>query len=342
MKKPLVSILIPNYNYARFLKQCLNSAVNQTYDNLEIIVLDNVSTDDSVSVAKEYLRDSRVLLCRNQINIFNKSYITLADNYVRGKYQLLLCSDDYIHPEFVEKAVRIMEEYPNVGYVHGEKDFITENGRKLIWDPFYRCSFVAPGRNVMPIYMMTTVAHPSQGLIRRAAFQKIRGYDKEVDHMNADRTLWFYLSYYYDAAYIKDKMCCIRIGEQTETFIGQVSFHHPILCHLTIKDFVKYAREKNLPEVYVREEAALHKLAGEFLDYAAGMIYRENYDMAKKYLIYAKVVSREIVKDENFSTLWNMAEKEFKNADIIEKHILHYEKKRHGYEPPNGYEEIFV
>ena len=93
MNKPLVSIMIPNYNYSRYLDQCIKSALNQTYENLEIVILDNASTDNSVEVAAKYTSDNRVRICRNQLNIMSRSYNVLADVLTTGKYMLLLCSE---------------------------------------------------------------------------------------------------------------------------------------------------------------------------------------------------------------------------------------------------------
>lgn len=342
MRKPLVSIMIPNFNHSRYLDECIQSALNQTYENIEIIILDNASTDHSVEVARAYQTDERVRVCRNQFNILNKNYRILAERLAQGKYLLLLCADDYIYPTFIEKAVRILEEYPDVGYVHGEKDFITENGEKREYDSFYKCSFVAPGRNTMPIYMVTTVAHPTQGVIRKSAFVDIGGYDKEIDHMNADKTLWFYLSYEYDAAYIQEKMCAIRIGSQTETFITQRNFQHPILCHLTIKDFVKYAKEKELPQVYKREQEAMERLAGEFLTYAAGMLSVEDYEVAQSYLLFAKVVSRKICKDKKYEVLLQMVQDKTVNMEQLKAYVVADTNKKRGYEPPEGYIELQI
>lgn len=336
---PLVSIMIPNYNHSRYLDQCIQSAIHQTYENLEIVILDNASEDDSVTVATKYMTDPRVSVCRNQFNIQNDSYQVL-DLLTHGKYKMLLCADDYIHEEFVRKSVRIMEEFPRVGYVHGERDFVDEDGTVLELDPFYRCSFVAPGRNTMPIYMVTTVAHPSQGMFRSSAFQEIYGYDKEIDHMNADRTLWFYLSYNYDAAYIRDKMCGIRIGAQTETFITQKNFQHPILCHLTIRDFTKFAKEKELPEVYGREQEALERLAHEFIGYAAGMLRAKDFTVTQSYLTYAKILWRDIEKDAAYQAIQQMARRKSPDEDLLKKMFASPEKKKRGYEPPKGYQEL--
>ena len=339
-RQPLVSILIPNYNHSRYLDECIKSALSQTYQNTEVILLDNASTDDSVQVAATYMYDSRFRVCRNQFNILNSNYKILADVMAQGKYMILLCADDFIYPDFIERAVAIMEKYPDVAYVHGEKDFYTDDGIKKVYDSFYKCSFVAPGIHTMPIYMVTTVAHPSQAVIRCSAFKEIGGYDKEIDHMNADRTLWFYLSHKYDAAYIRDKMCGIRIGENTETFVTQKNFQHPILCHLTILDFVKYAKENNLPEVYHREQEALERLADEFVGYAAGMLSVEDYNMAWRYLTYAKVVSRSICDTEKYRDSVKMIENRKVDMDSLRFYASYDEEKKRGYEPPFGYVEI--
>lgn len=337
-KEPLVSILIPNFNHGRFLKDSIESAINQTWENKEIILVDNTSSDNSLDVALKY-RDKGVRINRNQANIMNHSY-RLLQSMCKGKYFILLCADDYIHPDFVEKAVKIMEKYPNVGYVHGEKDFVTDSGRKIETDPFYKCSFVAPGRKAMPIYMITTVAHPAQAVVRRAAFQSIGGYDMEIDHMNADRSLWYYLSYEWDAAYIRDKMCSIRIGEQTETVMVQGNFQHPILCHLTLKDYVKFARFHEIPEVYSREAEALRRLAQEFVGYASGMIYSGNGTTAKMYLDYAEILFREIKENEKYQRLQNMLDTgKVDKVYIEEMNRVNYAHKR-SYEPPEDYQEL--
>lgn len=337
--KPLVSIMIPNYNHSRYLDECIQSALHQTYKNIEIVVLDNTSEDESVKVASKYMSQG-VTVCRNCYNVNNMNYNILADHLTSGKYMMLLCADDYILPTFVERAVQIMEEYPNVGYVHGERDFVLEDGTMIDLDPFFCCSFRAPGVEMMPIYMVTTIAHPAQGIFRRSAYEPIGGYDREIDHMNADKSLWFYLSYVSDYAYIREKMCRIRIGSQTETVITQRNFQHPILCHLTIKDFVKFAKEKQLVQVYQREKEALQVLSKEFLIYAGGMLAERSFRQAKQYLDYAKIMNKEIMQSENYKKLMQMYEtKEIELEEIRKMNPINHQRKR-SYQPPEHYIEM--
>lgn len=104
---PLVSIIIPNYNHSMYLEQSIESALNQTYPNIEIIVSDNCSEDRSVEVATKYLSRG-VILNKNPQNIYNYNYDILYD-CAKGDYFVLLCADDLIQPTFVEKAVSMMD-----------------------------------------------------------------------------------------------------------------------------------------------------------------------------------------------------------------------------------------
>ena len=148
--------MIPNYCYSTFPDQCIQSVLNQTYKNIEIFVLDNCSNGNSLDITKKYIKDV-VRLFSNPINIFNRSFNIITD-LAAGKYKMLLCSDDYLLPQFIEKSVSIMEDYPNIGYVHAERDNKNENGDIISLYPFYNCSFYVKCEEVMPIYFMTPVA----------------------------------------------------------------------------------------------------------------------------------------------------------------------------------------
>ena len=340
-KEPLVSILIPNYNHAKYLDQCIQSALKQTYENLEIILLDNTSADDSIEVAGKYLYDKRFRICRNPINVMNHSYRILAEDLSTGKYLILLCADDYLYPDFIKMAVDIMERNPNVGYVHGEKDHVLSDGTIIEGEAFYRCSFVASGENAMPIYMMAPVAVPTQGVIRRSAFLEIHGYDKEIDHLNADRTMWFYLSACSDAGYIKERCCAIRTGDMNETAITTANFQHPILLYLTILNYLKYAKEKGYKQVLDREEAAKLRLAKELVDTAKRLAIGKQYGLAEKYLTLAKVITRKVQEEESFKEAEDFIvsgdNSGNKNSD---SEVVAWSKRKREYDPPVGYHEL--
>ncbi len=333
-KLPMVSIMIPNYNYGKYLKTCLESAFKQTYKNIEVILLDNCSEDNSLEVVKPFIKQG-LRLCRNPFNVHTYSYKILA-NLAEGKYIMLLPSDDYILPEFVEKCVSIFEKYPNVGYVHTERKFIDEYGEERDEEPFYKCSFIAPGEEVMPIYMMTTVAHPAQGMYRASTFRSVGGYSQYVEHTNADKTLWFFLSGVSDYAYIRDTLSRVRIGQYSETFISQVNFQHPLLMVLTLMYFVDYAKDNDLDAVIIKENLAKEKFAIEMLEFCAGMLINENYETAQKYLVFCQVLDRRIIENYIYCELDKMCKNRMVDKYKLNEMFMKKNKKRN-YDPPKKY-----
>jgi glycosyltransferase involved in cell wall biosynthesis len=114
---PLVTFVVPCYKYAHFLGKCVNSILAQSFKNLEILIMDNCSPDDTQEVAQSF-QDPRVRYFRNDSNIgqvqnFNKG-LTLA----RGKYVWVLSADDLLgSPSVVERYVEVMEQDAKLGFV---------------------------------------------------------------------------------------------------------------------------------------------------------------------------------------------------------------------------------
>lgn len=114
--KPLVSLIITTYNRASMLKNALDGAIIQTYKNLEIIVADNASSDDTVNVVKSYLaKDNRVRYIRRNINIGSlANHLHTYHNESKGDWVIFISDDDYLTASnFVEDAISKILEYSN-------------------------------------------------------------------------------------------------------------------------------------------------------------------------------------------------------------------------------------
>lgn len=297
-KKPLVSIIIPNRNHSVYLGQAIESALAQTYKNTEIIICDNCSDDNSLEVAMKYL-DRGIIINKNPINILNNNYKILA-SLATGKYFILLCADDIIKPTFIERAVSIMEEHSNIGYLHCERDYIDETGNIIELDPFFTCSFISPGESMLPIYMLTDVGQAAQALIRRSSFDYIGGHDTDTDHLNIDRELWFRLSMVSDYVYLREKLSLIRIHNSSETAKSTEFFVHPLSIYAMIKGFVEWAKIKNYKKVLEREKIALNKLAVELLNSAISCLRTSKIVLAKQHMLLASIVDNSIVENESY------------------------------------------
>lgn len=108
MKYPLVSILIPMYNSSEFLEETLNCALHQTYQNLEIIVSDDCSSDNSVDLVKDFMvKDSRIKLLTNTCNLGMCGNWNRLFREAKGDYLLKLDADDIISTNFIETLLPI-------------------------------------------------------------------------------------------------------------------------------------------------------------------------------------------------------------------------------------------
>jgi len=131
MIKPLVSIIIPTYNRALYLEEALNSIFIQDYDNYEVIVVDDGSTDDTMSVIDRYASDSRLQYEYQQ----NSGKPSIARNkglqIARGDYVAFLDSDDLLSANSILLRLEILEKYADVGLVTGSwADYDFANSHK--------------------------------------------------------------------------------------------------------------------------------------------------------------------------------------------------------------------
>lgn len=115
----LVSILIPVYNREKIIGETIESALNQTYKNIEIIVVDNKSTDNTFKICKEYQKryPDIITVFQNERNLGPVKNWKKCLEYARGKYVKILFSDDQIGKTFVEKSVKAFIKHPEIGFV---------------------------------------------------------------------------------------------------------------------------------------------------------------------------------------------------------------------------------
>jgi len=130
---PKVSILIPVYNRKKIILQTLNSAVNQTYKNIEIIVVDNKSTDNTFEVVKEFAKyHPNVRVYQNEENIGPVRNWRKCLDYATGEYVKILWSDDLIAPTFIEKTLQFLVDQGDVGFVFtGTEIFNDDTGMRI-------------------------------------------------------------------------------------------------------------------------------------------------------------------------------------------------------------------
>jgi glycosyltransferase involved in cell wall biosynthesis len=119
---PKVSILVPTYNYAHYIGEAIESALNQTYTNFELIIIDDQSKDNTDEIVAGYLGDPRVKYYKNKVNLGLAGNFNEALKYAKGEYIKYLLADDLFHPSLLEKMVPVMDQYPDVSLVTSKRD----------------------------------------------------------------------------------------------------------------------------------------------------------------------------------------------------------------------------
>jgi glycosyltransferase involved in cell wall biosynthesis len=214
---PKVSVIIPNYNHARYLKQRIRSVLDQTYQDFEVIYLDDASTDDSDKVFAEFIDHPRIRTIYNQVNSgspfkqWNKGI-----SHATGKYVWIAESDDCSDPHFLETLVSILDDCPQVGLAYCQSRQIDEfgnPGNTMHWwtddisQDRWRSEFLNSGLEECKSYLAikNTIPNASAALVRTHFFEKI-GYADESMSLCGDWMTWIKLLLESDIAFTAQEL----------------------------------------------------------------------------------------------------------------------------------------
>ncbi len=167
---PLVSVLIPVYNTEKYIKDSVDSIISQTYSNLEIIVVDDASTDSTYSILSSY-NDPRLRLYRNETNLYIAENRNKAISYATGKYIVWQDADDISLPTRVEILVSFMESHSDVGICGSYLQSFDETGDKDIREYATNDSMLRKN-----IFKYSPVAQPT-AIIRRDILDLVGKYN---------------------------------------------------------------------------------------------------------------------------------------------------------------------
>ena len=183
MKKPLLSIVIANYNYGRFLEAAIKSVVHQDgFDKCELIVVDGGSTDNSVEIIKKY--EDKIAWWvsekdKGQSDAFNKGFA-----HANGKYLTWLNADDLLIPGSLNKLVLFLENNPNEDWVSASTVYVTSNN-EIITTGLKMVNFIA---RLLFVPAWAGIAAPST-IFSKKLYIKAGGIDESL-HYVMDTELW--------------------------------------------------------------------------------------------------------------------------------------------------------
>jgi glycosyltransferase involved in cell wall biosynthesis len=198
---PKVSVIIPNYNHAPYLRQRIETVLVQTYQDFEVILLDDCSTDESRAIISEYVKDPRVRIQFNERNSgstfkqWNKG-IRLA----QGEYIWVAESDDYADKRLLERLVGILEAEPEVTFAYCRSWRVTRDGQPNGFADWplaevdaerWTADFRANGREECRDWFVfaNSVPNASCVVFRKNIYDRVGGADEDLQ-VCGDWKLW--------------------------------------------------------------------------------------------------------------------------------------------------------
>lgn len=208
---PKVSFVVPCYRLAHLLSDCINSILVQSYEDFEILIMDDCSPDNTPEVAQSF-KDPRVKHRRNKVNLGHLRNYNEGIRLSEGKYIWLISADDCLRDQRVlERYVELMEENLKIGYSFcpavrledGQEkellDYSVHGSQDAVWD----------GREFLyRLIMGNTIVAPSV-IARKECYEKVSMFPLDMP-WGGDWYLWCVFALNYDVAYFAEPMVCYR------------------------------------------------------------------------------------------------------------------------------------
>lgn len=205
---PLVSIICTCYNHEKYVIEALDSIIQQTYPNIETIIIDDASSDNSVEIIENWVKKNKSSsFIKNEINLGSTKTFNKAVKTAKGEYLVDFAADDLLSPTFIEKVIEKFKnsEFKNLGLVYSNVENINENGTHL---SFYfnidKNLQTIEKRKVGDAFSFIidsgkTICSPS-AIFKRDVFNKLNGYDESL--MYEDLDFWIRLAREYEIDFV--------------------------------------------------------------------------------------------------------------------------------------------
>lgn len=253
-RTPAVSVCIPLYNKAEFVAETIQSVLDQSFTDFELLVLENASTDRSAEIADTF-DDPRIVIVRNSetippIDNFNKSVGLSTAPLVK-----VLAADDLIHPACLEREVSAMTADPTLSMVTCRQHMIDDAGRLLAGDRGLRQRDLVGRQNRATVVRRVVrhggnpIGNPANVLFRRDAFDAVGGFSRGDDFFTIEVNLW--LKLLRQGAYmgLPDTLVSFRLsgGSESKRIGRQV--------HTKMRQFIDQVCRENSDVVRRRDKA---------------------------------------------------------------------------------------
>lgn len=213
---PTVSVIIPSYNHGKYIAETIQSVLDQTFQDFEIIITDDASSDNTVEIIKKFTDRRIQLFCLSKNQGISRA-LDFSIGKAKGKYIALLGSDDIAMPERLEKQIAFLDTHNEVGAVLSRAHIIDEESRPFAnKDHFYYSIFDQPNRSRYEwlnyfFYHGNCLCAPSS-IIRKSVYEKIGGHNPCFLQLQ-DFDFWIRLCFNFEFYVLEDKLIKYRVRD---------------------------------------------------------------------------------------------------------------------------------
>ena len=208
---PLVSVICLSYNHEAYVVEALNSVINQTYPNIELLIADDFSTDHSVGKIQDWLENHpEVHFSANEKNLGNTKTFNQLAKKAKGEFIIDVAADDILLPNCIEKQVNAFQNsnYRSLGIVYGNLIEIDEKGN-FISNYYTEEDHPESGNIYKMVIGRTTKICSVSSMIKKSVLEKLGYYDENLAYEDLD--LWIRTSREYEFEYIPEILTKKRV-----------------------------------------------------------------------------------------------------------------------------------
>lgn len=207
---PLVSVFIPAYNADRFLSQAIDSVLAQTYQNYELIIVDDGSTDHTADILKRYQADPRITIHRHPENRGMATAWNVGLSLSQGELIAKLDADDFYEPDYLASMVDFFQKHQQVGLVFSGLNLIYADGRREPEMRFLR-SWVREREQFLPTLLHLCVIRSPTVCVRRACYDQLGDFVEQM-RIHADWEMWVRIAANYPVGFVAHRLANYRVS----------------------------------------------------------------------------------------------------------------------------------
>ncbi len=256
MPSPAISIIIPNYNYGRFIGETLQSVLDQTFTDFEAVVVDDGSKDNSVEVISSYAaRDARMRLIQKK-NGGLSSARNAAVPLLKGRLVAFLDSDDIWAPDFLSTMVEYFSKNPKVMVAFTNAQLFESDTGRLLGGWFGPNSRRTPYSGRIAAKLFTEGNHIPivTAVVKREVFDEAGLFDLRF-RVGEDWDFWLRVASHFKIYYIDRELCRIRRHSSNSSFLPLNAFNQIRIYRKTLKwnhDMVRWVSPEAMKQAWYR------------------------------------------------------------------------------------------